>query len=248
MNRRLLLRLIVLAVIVAGIVLGLIHRDQFSPDRIEAWVGALGIWAPLVFIGIYVLAPALFVPGSPLTIASGALFGPVWGVLYVLIGSVGGATLAFVIARYLAGDWVERRASGTLRQVKEGVEAEGWRFVAFVRLVPLFPFNLLNYVLGLTRIPLLTYVITSAICMLPGIAGYVYIGYAGREALLGGENVVQKISIAVGVFAALVFLPMLVRRLRAQRTRARAAGNAPSAAPTGQADGPDAAAPTDPIA
>ena len=219
MNRRLLLRLALLAVIAAGIALGLVYREHFSPDRIEAWVGALGVWAPLVFIGIYLVAPVLFVPGSPLTIAAGALFGPVWGVLYVLIGSVGGATLAFLIARYMAGDWVQERARGMLGQVKQGVEAEGWRFVAFVRLVPLFPFNALNYVLGLTRIPLATYVIASAICMLPGIAGYVYIGYAGREALLGGENVVQKVSIALGVFAALVFLPMLVRRLRGQRER-----------------------------
>lgn len=235
MNRRLLLRLALLAIIATGIALGLVYREHFSPDRIEAWVGALGIWAPLVFIGIYLVAPVLFVPGSPLTIAAGALFGPVWGILYVLIGSVGGATLAFLIARYLAGDWVQERASGMLRQVKEGVEAEGWRFVAFVRLVPLFPFNGLNYVLGLTRIPLATYVIASALCMLPGIAGYVYIGYAGREALLGGENVVQKVSIALGVFAALVFLPMLVRRLRSQRAGSAQGTDVPADA-TGSAN------------
>ncbi|HKJ00488.1 MAG TPA: TVP38/TMEM64 family protein [bacterium] len=229
MNRKLLLRLGLLALIVTGIALGIVYREHFAPERLEAWIGALGVWAPLVYIGVYLIGPALFVPGAAITIAGGALFGPVWGVLYVLVGSVGGATLAFVIARYLAGDWVEQRASGVLRQVKEGVEAEGWHFVAFTRLVPLFPFSLLNYALGLTRIRLLTYVITSAICMLPGIAGYVYLGYAGREALLGGENLLRKISIAVAVFAALVFLPLLVRRLRAMRRRSVAAAGGPPA-------------------
>ncbi len=168
----------------------------------------------------------------------GALFGPVWGVLYVLIGSVGGATLAFLIARYVAGDWVERHTKGILRQVKDGVEAEGWRFVAFVRLVPLFPFNLLNYALGLTRIPLRTYVLASAAFMLPGIAGYVYLGTLARDALVGGENLVRTIIIALAVFAMLVFLPLLVRRIRARRAGAAAetTGDAP-AEPTAHSPG-----------
>jgi uncharacterized membrane protein YdjX (TVP38/TMEM64 family) len=220
MSRARVLRGLLLVAIAAGIALGIVFRASFAPERIEAWVGALGLWAPLVYIGIYLIAPSLFIPGAAITLAGGALFGPLWGVLYVLIGSVGGATLAFLIARYLAGDWVERRSRGLLRQVKHGVEAEGWRFVAFVRLVPLFPFSVLNYALGLTRIPLLTYVVASAVCMLPGIAGYVYLGYAGREALLGGEHLPRKIGIALAVFAALVFLPFLVRRLRGARAAA----------------------------
>lgn len=219
MNRKLLTRLLLLALVVAGVVLGILYRDRFSREALEAWIGALGIWAPLVYMGVYAVG-TLFVAGAALTLVGGALFGPVWGVLYVLIGSVSGATLAFLLARYLAADWVERHTRGILLQVKEGVEAEGWRFVAFVRLVPLFPFILLNYALGLTRIPVRTYVISSAIFMLPGIAGYVYLGYAGREALLGGEDTLRKVLLAIAVFAALVFLPLLVRRLRGRKARA----------------------------
>jgi uncharacterized membrane protein YdjX (TVP38/TMEM64 family) len=239
MTRKTLTRLLLLALLAAGVVLGIVYRQHLSRDALEAWLGALGLWAPLVYMAIYALG-TLFVAGAALTLVGGALFGPLWGVLYVLIGSVSGATLAFLLARYLAAEWVERHTRGMLLQLKEGVEAEGWRFVAFVRLVPLFPFILLNYALGLTRIPLRTYVLSSALFMLPGIAGYVYLGYAGREALLGGEGTLRKVFIAVGVFAALVFLPLLVRRLRGGR---RPGGPAPAPAPADASAGSGAQEP-----
>ena len=233
MTRKTLGRLALVAVVAAGIALGVAYRQSLTPERLQEWIGALGVWGPIVYTALYVAAPSLFIPGAAITLAAGALFGPVWGTLYAVIGSVTGSALAFLLARYLAGEWVERRASGMLRQVKEGVDAEGWRFVAFVRLVPLFPFNLLNYVLGLTGIPLRTYVLTSAICMFPGTVGYVYLGYAGREALLGGQNLVQKITIALAVFAVLVFLPLLVRRMRSMRKAALGAAGAPGGTPKG---------------
>ena len=126
-----------------------------------------------------------------------------------------GATLAFLAARYLAADWVRRKAGGRLDRLIAGVEAEGWRFVAFVRLVPLFPFNLLNYALGLTRIPLLPYVVASLICMAPGTIAYTYLGYAGREAFAGGETMVRTGLIALGLLALAAFIPRIVRRIRA---------------------------------
>jgi len=99
------------------------------------------------------------------------------------------------------------------RQLIEGVEKEGWRFVAFVRLVPLLPFNLLNYALGLTRIQLAHYVIASYVFMLPGALAYTYLGYAGREAIAGGEGMLTKALGALALLAAVAFLPRLVRRL-----------------------------------
>lgn len=91
---------------------------------------------------------------------------------------------------------MEHKTGGRLKQLKEDIESEGWRFVAFVRLVPLFPFNLLNYALGLTRIKLWHYIIASYICMLPGAIAYTYLGYAGREAIAGSEGLIQKGLIA----------------------------------------------------
>jgi uncharacterized membrane protein YdjX (TVP38/TMEM64 family) len=147
-------------------------RDHFDAAALQAWVESAGAAGPVIFIAIYAAATVLFLPGAVVTLAGGALFGPVWGTLWNLSGATLGATLAFLIARHLGADWVARRAGPRLRSLNEGVSAEGWRFIAFVRLVPLFPFNLLNYALGLTRIPLPAYVLASAIFMLPGAIAY----------------------------------------------------------------------------
>ena len=127
----------------------------------------------------------LFVPGSVLTVAGGALFGPIWGTLWNLTGATLGATLAFVIARYVASDWVAARSGERLGRLMRGVEEEGWRFVAFVRLVPLFPFNLMDYAFGLTRIRLQR-VRARVLCMYgTGCVGLYLSGLRGREAASG---------------------------------------------------------------
>lgn len=177
--------------------------------------------APLIFMALYAMATVLFVPGSVLTIAREALFGPLWGTFYSLTGATLGATLAFLVARYLASDWVARKAGGRLKQLIEGVEAEGWRFIAFVRLVPLFPFNLLNYALGLTRIRLSHFILTSYLCMVPGAIAYTSLGYVGREAATGSEGSIRKGLLALGLLALIVFLPRLIRRLRRTPTLSR---------------------------
>jgi len=192
-------------------------RDALTPAALAGALERLGTFAPLLFVLLYALGTVLFLPGIALTLAGGILFGPVWGTLYNLTGATLGATLAFLLARHLAGDWVRRRSGPRLRRLIEGVEAEGWRFVAFTRLVPLFPFNLLNYALGLTRIPLGQYVLASALCMFPGAIAYTWLGYAGSEAAAGSEGWVQKLLLALALLAAAGFLPRLVRRLRGAR-------------------------------
>jgi uncharacterized membrane protein YdjX (TVP38/TMEM64 family) len=213
MNSKL-VRVGVLLVLVAGIVLAVLYRDKFDVAALERWIEDAGIWAPLLFIAVYAIAAVLFLPGSVLTLAGGALFGPVLGTFYNLTGATIGATLAFLIARYLASDWVADKAGGRLKQLINGVEGEGWRFVAFTRLVPLFPFNLLNYALGLTRIRLSHYLFATYTCMLPGAIAYTYLGYAGREAVGGGESLVQKALLALALLAVVAFLPRLIGKLR----------------------------------
>jgi uncharacterized membrane protein YdjX (TVP38/TMEM64 family) len=208
------LRLTVLALLLVGIVLAIVYREQFDAAALENWVKNAGAIGPVVFMLIYALGTVFFLPGSVLTLAGGALFGPVLGTLYNLTGATLGAALAFLIARYLAGDWVQRKTGGRLKQLKEGVENEGWRFVAFVRLVPLFPFNLLNYALGLTRIKFSHYVIASYLFMLPGAIAYTYVGYVGREAIAGEEGLIQKILLALALLAVVGFLPRLISVLR----------------------------------
>ncbi len=214
MNNNRLMRILLVLGLLAGVTLAVMYRDQFDAAALEAWIQDAGAIAPLLFMLVYALAAVLFLPGSVLTLAGGALFGPVLGTFYNLTGATLGATLAFLIARYLASDWVTEKAGGRVKQLINGVEGEGWRFVAFVRLVPLFPFNLLNYALGLTRLRLLTYVMATYLFMLPGAIAYTYLGYAGREAVAGGEGMIQKVLLALALLAVVAFLPRLIGNLR----------------------------------
>ncbi len=207
-------RVLITLALLAAIAAAILYRDRFDAAALQAWVDGAGAAGPLLFMAVYALAAVLFLPGSVLTLAGGALFGPLWGTLWNLTGATMGAALAFLIARYLGGDWVARKAGPRLQSLNDGVSAEGWRFVAFVRLVPLFPFNLLNYALGLTRIPFLAYVLASWVFMLPGALAYTWLGHAGREALAGGEGLIRNVLIALALLAAVAFLPRLVRKLR----------------------------------
>ena len=211
---RTLLRALGALLLVGAVATALLYRDRLDVAALEAWVNGAGAAAPLIFIGLYGLATVLFLPGAVLTLAGGALFGPLWGTLYNLIGATLGASLAFLIARHLAGDWVQARAKGLIGRLIQGVEAEGWRFVAFTRLVPLFPFNLLNYALGLTRIRLLPYLLATLVFMLPGALAYTYLGFVGREAMAGSEGLIRNALIALALLAAVAFLPRLIARLR----------------------------------
>ena len=142
-----LLRALLALLLVGGVALAFVYRDRTDAAMLEDWVTGAGVAGALLFMALYAIATVLFLPGSMLTLAGGVLFGPVWGTLYNLAGATIGAVLAFLVARYLASDWVQARAGsgGRIGRLLKGVEAEGWRCVAFTRLVPLFPFNLLNW-------------------------------------------------------------------------------------------------------
>ena len=205
-----------IAVVVAAMALWLaLNRDRLDPAVLQATVRDLGLLAPVAHVVLFAVGTVLFVPGALFGLAGGVLFGPAWGTLLNLLGATLGATAAFLLARYVAQDKIRQRAGGKLDRLIAGVEAEGWRFVAFVRLVPLFPFNLLNYALGLTRIPLAAYVLASLVCMLPGTFVYTWLGYAGREALVQNDAALRYGLIGLALLAAVAFLPRLVRRLRA---------------------------------
>ena len=204
---------------IAGVTLwATLNRNQFDPASLDAWLASFGVLAPLVYVILFMIGTVAFVPGSLFALAGGVLFGPVLGSVLNLLGATLGASLAFLSARYLAGDWASRKAGGSLKKLVSGVEAEGWRFVAFVRLVPLFPFNLTNYVFGLTRIGFVPYVITSLLCMAPGAIAFTWLGYAGREAMAGKGSAIKYGLIALGVLAAIAFLPRLFSQFQTTET------------------------------
>jgi uncharacterized membrane protein YdjX (TVP38/TMEM64 family)/rhodanese-related sulfurtransferase len=208
-----------LGVAIAGAAIWLaINRDSLDPAFIETTIRNLGVWGPVGHIAIFAVATVVFLPGAIFGLAGGALFGPLWGMVLNLAGATLGASASFLIARYVAAEWFRRKAGGRLERLMAGVDAEGWRFVAFTRLVPLFPFNFLNYALGLTRIPLTHYALASIVCMAPGTLAYSWLGHAGREAAAGDASAIRYGLVALGLLAAIAFLPRLVRRLRRHRS------------------------------
>lgn len=218
-SRSTLVRLALLLLLAAGVGWMLTHRDLLNLASIGPAVLPLGIWAPIGFIMIYAVATVLFFSGAILSLAGGALFGPVWGTMWNLAGATLGATASFLLARTVAREWVARRVGGRLERLIEGVTAEGWRFVALMRLVPLVPFNLLNYALGLTGISLSAYIVTSIVCMLPGAVAYTWLGYAGRSAAIGDTRGLQYGLLGLGVLAMIAFVPRLFRRFRTQEPK-----------------------------
>ncbi len=209
-----LLRFLLLLFIVGGITIVVLYRDQLDIMAVQGWIEEAGNAAPLLFMFIYIVATIFFFPGAVLTLLGGALFGPVSGTFYNLTAATVGAMLSFLVARYLASSRVEKKTGGKLKQLMNGVDNEGWRFVAFVRLVPLFPFNLLNYALGLTKIKFVHYSLATYIFMLPGALAYTYLGYIGKEAATGGEGLIQKAMLALALLGVVAFLPRLIGSIR----------------------------------
>ena len=203
-----------------GVLLVYPYRHQLSAQALSEWVEGLGLLGPLAFVALYALGTLLFLPGALLTLTGGAVFGLWTGTLYNLAGATLGAGLSFLSARYLLGPWVEAKVSGRLAQLKTGVEREDWRFVAFVRLVPLFPFNLLNYALGLTRIGFWRYLGVSFLTMAPGATVYTYLGVVGKEAMAGEGGLAHWAPqglLALGLLVLVAYLPRLYFLYRSKK-------------------------------
>lgn len=191
------------------------YLDQ---DELRLWIDGFGLWGPAVYILIYCLAPSFMAPGLPLTVMGGVLFGPLWGTVYALTGATVGASIAFLVARYMGRSWVERLlGEGRLRALDEKVGEQGWKIVAFTRLIPLFPFNFLNYAFGLTSVRFGEYALASFIFMAPGTAAYAIFSSSLLDILKG------RVSWEFVAGAALVLLvsllPFLYKRLKGNSGR-----------------------------
>jgi len=200
---------VVLVFIVALIWMArLFHLDQKLGDFKE-WVSGQGMLGPVIFVGVYALATVLALPGSALTIMAGAVFGSVTGVLTVMVGATLGASLCFSISRYFARDSIASllERNKKFQRLDDLTQKNGAIIVAITRLVPIFPFNLLNYGFGLTKVPFGTYVVWSALCMFPGTILYVVgtdaITTAVREDRIPW-SLVAVVALILGVITVLV--------------------------------------------
>jgi len=215
---------------ISGLVVFLIVASRFLDIRelVQTslhWVESLGILAPIMFILIYNLATVLFIPGSLLTLKGGCLFGVVLGSIYVTIAAMFGAICAFLIGRYFSRDWVCQQIEHhpKFKAINQAVKQEGWKIVLLTRLSPIFPFNLLNYLFGVTQVSIKDYVLGS-IGMIPATVVYVYIGSLASDlatANMMNQPITQETEIAklvirsiglVATIAVTVYLSYLAKK------------------------------------
>jgi uncharacterized membrane protein YdjX (TVP38/TMEM64 family) len=185
--------------------------------RLLTWVEELGAWGPVIVILAYIAACLLFLPGSILTLGAGAVFGVVRGTIAVSIGSTLGAGAAFLTGRFLARDWIERKVSANrvFADIDRAIGLQGFKIVFLTRLSPLFPFNLLNYAFGLTKVRFWTYLLASWIGMFPATVMYVYLGAAAKEAVAGGGGSgAKRMLFWVGLAATIVVATIVTRIAR----------------------------------
>jgi len=208
---------IALLVVTAGMVaawrLGLFEiLTVDNIDRLNAWFDGLGWWAPAVFVLLWIAASVLFLPGLAITIVGGLVFGAVWGTVWTTVGANLGAVAAFLVGRYAARGMVEGMVekNQALKKIDEGVKRQGWRMLMVTRLVPIFPFNVQNYVYGLTDIPLRTYVLVTLPCMLPATIAFNFAAGSVRTGDFG--KTLWYLGIAAVFFVLLSLVPGWVRK------------------------------------
>jgi rSAM/selenodomain-associated transferase 1 len=194
-------------------------------------IGGQGAVGLALFVGLYAAVTVLLLPAAVLTLGGGAIFGVARGGVAVWVGAMLGATMAFLIGRYLARNWVERRLAGHagLRAIDDAVEREGWKIVVLTRLSPALPFVLLNYAFGLTRVSLGGYVAASAVGMVPGIAMYAYLGSAAGSvaaAVAGSASrtPMEWALLGIGLLATVTVTTYVTRLARAALSRRPGAG------------------------
>ena len=178
-------KLIILIVVVVGLLVAakFLPMKEYIMAALE-WTQRLGPWAPIFVAIFYILACVLMMPGLIITIAAGFLFDLLWGTVVVSIASTIGACAAFLVGRTLARRWIEQRVQNQPKfaAIDSAVGREGFKIVLLTRLSPIFPFNLLNYAYGLTRVKFWSYALASWVGMIPGTVMFVYIGSAIRKA------------------------------------------------------------------
>lgn len=208
---------IILVVLLLSVVLILRYTgiaDSLSPEALKAWISRLGPWGPAAYIIIYSIAPVFLFPGLPLTIAGGILFGPVYGTIYTAIGATIGASLAFLTARYLAREMVANllKRHEKLNMLDKEVEKQGWKIVALTRLIPLFPFNLLNYAFGLTSIRFSHYALASFVFMLPAIAAFVIFSSSLLDLIKGAVS--KEFFIGIILVLIISAIPIVYKKIK----------------------------------
>ncbi len=203
-------QVLALLAVAAGVAAAWRWRGEFDPFALAAIMRTHPA-APLVFLGLHVVASLTFVPRSLLGFAAGLVFGVWWGLLWAALGSVVGAVAGFLLARYVHAGIFEKARWTRFTALLGRAERGGWRMVTLIRLVPVIPHSLSNYALGLTRLRLADFALGSLLGQLPLTVSMVYLGAAGAQAMRGAADWLLPTAIGLGALALTVLIPALVR-------------------------------------
>jgi uncharacterized membrane protein YdjX (TVP38/TMEM64 family) len=198
---------------VAVVIVWLVLPAKEWIDSLVGWTRSQGAWGIFAFAVTYIVLVVALAPSEIMSIAAGLIFG-VWGFPLVVIAATIGAILAFIVSRYLAGEFVRRRVEQKrfLRALDRVIAQEGWKVVALFRLNPLVPFSLQNYFFGVTGIGLTPYALATLLGIMPGSAAYVYLGMLGEIAAGGGQSTPLKLGLAIlGLVVTLIIVVLLGR-------------------------------------
>ena len=208
---------LILLLLVGGMILAgraLQSQQYLEKKHLRHLVAAYGMWGPVAYLSFWLLVTGMYMPVTPLILAGGVLFGPVWGEIYVLIGATASAVLTFLVSRYLARDWVTGKLSGTrLMGLDEKVARQGWKIVALSRIIPI-PFPLVNSAFGLTRVSLLSFVVATCFGLFPVTMAYVYFSDNLFDLLQGRLS--WQVMLGVLLVALAVITPLLYKQFKAK--------------------------------
>jgi len=208
-----------LALLIITLLAGAYYFQQHA-QIIIAIIERMGWMGPVLFLIIYCLATILLFPTMVLTLAGGVLFGPILGTLFNLLGATLGAVCAFCISRHLARDWIINQQNVSIEKLIDGVDRRGWHFVALLRLIPVIPFNLINYGLGITRIKFSQYTLTTLIFLIPWEFIYTYCGYASMDMLISAQPLYKYSSLIILILLILIFF--VIKRITLSKTKSMA--------------------------
>ena len=202
LNRSIWVKLVLLFLIMLGLgwVLKAVGVDltQVTPDRVRGWVLSFGVWAPLIYLVAYG-QPIVPLPASIMTLVGGLAFGPAWGTLAALSGATIRACSQFLVARLLGREAVAKLLKGNLATLDQKIGAHGFNAVLLIRLIPSFPFDVLNYGLGFSQVRFGPYALATFLGMIPGSFAYVYLGSS-----LTDPKHLWKLVLAIGLIVGLI--------------------------------------------
>lgn len=187
--------------------------SRLTPESIRNIVLSFGWWGPVVYIVMYSIRPLLLFPAIVLTLAGGLAFGPWWGTFYVVVGGVMGASLCFVIARLLGSKKLQKYMGkySQLQLFENQLEVNGFRTMLIMRLVPIFPYDPVSYLAGLSKIRFQDYVLATTIGMIPGAFAYNVLGYSLLDVFS------STFLLAIGLLVIVMFTPLVYHFVKQNR-------------------------------